>query len=358
MRQERESTEVLVRGSFLEGEAEGERPEAQKTSPNLPEWTFEMVDKPWSVHGSNMTPGQLPSAAAVQQQLRRSAEARSGDAFGRGLVAGLMLSVGMAAGIVGTWWAMSRDAAQTEPAVEVASFGDQPAEPASTTIVVDAPVSDATDGSADENADAEPADEAAATIDPLTGTEYPTSLRGLNLDQLAAFEYPRSVLTADGGMELQGRVGSQERADALVAEFENFGSPGSVDSNLVVTPGFPDYSIDRVFFNEVVLFGFNSVELEPEYLPVLDRAVAAFETFPGLRMTVIGFADPVGTEEVNLRFSRERAQAIVDYWIGQGVGPERISVTGGGTAEAAASNQGDDADPARYRRVEFAVDLG
>ena len=108
MRPQSESTEVLVRGALDTGDTESG--DAKSKSPNLPEWTFEMVDKPWSVHSSGMTPGQFQSAAAFQQQMRRSAEARSGDSFGRGLVAGLMLSVGVMAGAVGAWWAMSRTA--------------------------------------------------------------------------------------------------------------------------------------------------------------------------------------------------------------------------------------------------------
>lgn len=323
--------------------------EKRATSPNLPEWTFELVDQPWSVHNSRIKTGSM-TPAEIQQQLQRSAD-RTSDSFGRGLVAGLMLSVGVVAGAVGAWWILSRSITP-DAEVEVAAVGAQPAEPASGTVVVQG---DDGDGETGETTEVVVSD-----VDPLTGAPYPATLRGLGLDELAELDYPRAVLADDGRMVLQGRISSQAQADELVAEYESLSSDGNVVSELTITSGFPDYSVDRVFFDEVVLFGFNSVELGADDIPVLDQAVAAFEAFPTLTMTVIGFADAVGTDEVNLRFSQDRAEVIVDYWISQGVEPRRISVTAGGeqSGEDTPEVDEDEVDPARFRRVEFAADLG
>jgi phosphate transport system substrate-binding protein len=72
----------------------------------------------------------------------------------------------------------------------------------------------------------------------------------------------------------------------------------------------------------------------------------------GRGVALIGFADAVGEEELNLRLSRERAQAVAEELRSEGVEP--ATVTGFGEALPVADNESDEGRR-RNRRVEVWV---
>ncbi|HEX9107944.1 MAG TPA: OmpA family protein [Longimicrobiales bacterium] len=90
-------------------------------------------------------------------------------------------------------------------------------------------------------------------------------------------------------------------------------------------------------FDVPVHFGFDSADLRPEDTAVLDRfASVASKYYPGVAVTVEGFADPAGTVRYNQSLSMRRAQAVQTYLQGKqlanvrpvGYGKTRLVVPG------------------------------
>jgi outer membrane protein OmpA-like peptidoglycan-associated protein len=52
--------------------------------------------------------------------------------------------------------------------------------------------------------------------------------------------------------------------------------------------------------------------------------------YPGLNIAVGGYTDNVGTNQLNQRLSEERAGAVRDYLVQQGVSTNSITATGFG----------------------------
>lgn len=85
---------------------------------------------------------------------------------------------------------------------------------------------------------------------------------------------------------------------------------------------------------------------------VLDALAATFARCPGAVIAVGGHTDSQGPEDLNLRLSQARADAVVRALVERGVPSDRMVPRGFGEAVPIASNQ-NDAGRARNRRIEF-----
>ena len=101
-----------------------------------------------------------------------------------------------------------------------------------------------------------------------------------------------------------------------------------------------------------VSFDSGSAVIRPQARPVLDGIGRSID--PNMRVTVVGHTDSTGSDAVNDRLSRERAQAVGDYLSARGVDAARIRVVGRGAREPLASND-TDSGRAANRRVEIFV---
>jgi OOP family OmpA-OmpF porin len=91
--------------------------------------------------------------------------------------------------------------------------------------------------------------------------------------------------------------------------------------------------------------------------PTLDEAVGVLKKWPALRLEVVGHTDNVGKREDNIELSKARAQAVVDYFIAAGLGPERFESRGAGPDEPVDPTVDNDtkANRAKNRRTEFKI---
>jgi len=89
---------------------------------------------------------------------------------------------------------------------------------------------------------------------------------------------------------------------------------------------------------------------------VLDEALAILKTNPTLTGEVQGHTDSTAAAEYNQRLSEARARAVRDYFIKQGIGPERVRAAGFGETRPVASNDTLEGR-ALNRRVELHPDL-
>jgi len=101
-----------------------------------------------------------------------------------------------------------------------------------------------------------------------------------------------------------------------------------------------------------VQFGPGSATLLPESEQSLQEALRYLEAEPHLRVEIGGHTDSQGRARTNLRLSRDRARAVMDWLIEHGVDRRRLTIRGYGSTQPVAPN--DTAEGrARNRRIEF-----
>ncbi len=100
----------------------------------------------------------------------------------------------------------------------------------------------------------------------------------------------------------------------------------------------------------VVQFDFDRYTVKPKFYPVLNQAVSILKKAPGLRMSIEGHADSVGTLSYNQALSEKRAESVMNYLVKKGVSRDRISIKGFGKESPVASNDTEEGR-ARNRRV-------
>jgi len=87
---------------------------------------------------------------------------------------------------------------------------------------------------------------------------------------------------------------------------------------------------------------------------LLDEIVKILNDYPDYMMTIEGHTDNVGSDEVNLKVSRERANSVKNYFVSKGISTDRLSAEGYGESRPVANNK-TAAGRAKNRRV--AMDL-
>jgi outer membrane protein OmpA-like peptidoglycan-associated protein/Tol biopolymer transport system component len=101
-----------------------------------------------------------------------------------------------------------------------------------------------------------------------------------------------------------------------------------------------------------VFFDFNKATLRPESNTELRNLVDLLKKHPVFRIEIDGYTDSVGTMEYNLRLSQNRAKAVRQYIIQNGIAPKRVVTKGFGATQPVASNATDEGRQAN-RRTEF-----
>jgi outer membrane protein OmpA-like peptidoglycan-associated protein len=103
-----------------------------------------------------------------------------------------------------------------------------------------------------------------------------------------------------------------------------------------------------------VLFDFNKYTLKPGAREKLAKVSGILLAYPGLKIQVEGHTDSVGSDEYNMKLSQQRADAVRDYLVTQGVPAPTVGAIGLGKADPVASND-TAAGRQQNRRVEMVV---
>lgn len=101
-----------------------------------------------------------------------------------------------------------------------------------------------------------------------------------------------------------------------------------------------------------VFFETGSAALLPESALELNRLKNLLEENPALKIRINGHTDNVGSEADNLLLSKQRAKAVYDYLVQQGIGPERLQYEGYGENRPIATNETPEGRQ-ENRRTEF-----
>jgi OOP family OmpA-OmpF porin len=106
-----------------------------------------------------------------------------------------------------------------------------------------------------------------------------------------------------------------------------------------------------------VLFEYNQARLKPGAQQNLYRLISFLKQHPEQNVLIEGHTDSSGSESYNLGLSQRRAQAVRDFLVMNGIGPERINARGYGEAYPVASND-TTAGRQQNRRVEIVFGEG
>lgn len=118
-------------------------------------------------------------------------------------------------------------------------------------------------------------------------------------------------------------------------------------------PGFTVPDLLGALNLEVINFSTGSAQIPADGLDFLRNAAVAIKAAPGSPVIeVAGHTDNVGSAEVNLRLSQQRADAVRDYLVGQGVSSAQLVAKGYGDSRPLAGNETEEGR-FRNRRIEF-----
>ena len=113
-----------------------------------------------------------------------------------------------------------------------------------------------------------------------------------------------------------------------------------------------NYDSMAVFANATVYFEFDKSNLTSKSIQTLKSAVNALNENSSIMITLSGHADERGTREYNLALGQRRAEAVSDYFVLNGISPERITVKSYGEERPVEFGQ-DEKSYSKNRRVEI-----
>jgi outer membrane protein OmpA-like peptidoglycan-associated protein len=103
-----------------------------------------------------------------------------------------------------------------------------------------------------------------------------------------------------------------------------------------------------------VLFDTGQFSLKPGAREKLAKVAGILIAYPGLNIEVGGYTDNVGSDEMNQKLSENRAGAVRDYLVKEGVGTNSVTAKGYGNTLPVASND-NASGRQKNRRVELVV---
>lgn len=111
-------------------------------------------------------------------------------------------------------------------------------------------------------------------------------------------------------------------------------------------------ALARALNLQIINFASDSALIPPANQAILDIAAARMQQAPDIALTVEGYTDATGDAVYNKRLSEQRARAVVDYLVSQGVASSRLTAIGHGPENPIADNITEQGK-FRNRRIEF-----
>jgi len=145
------------------------------------------------------------------------------------------------------------------------------------------------------------------------------------------------------------------KVDGYLFHSENIDVPASTGYN-VIEKDIRMKKIEvgsKIVLNNI-FFDFDKATLRAESTAELDRLTKMLNDIPTLKIEISGHTDNVGSSAYNKTLSLNRAKAVVDYLIKNGIAKDRLTYAGYGFDQPIAGN---DTDAGRQlnRRTEFKV---
>lgn len=156
------------------------------------------------------------------------------------------------------------------------------------------------------------------------------------------------------GVKYNFNCGKDKDKDGIADEEDKCPeSAGTLDNK-----GCPAPSQEVIGVMEMAMRGLffktGSDEIEPSSYAVLDNVVGIMKSHPEFNLFIGGHTDNTGGEELNMKLSKERANAARVYIINKGIENTRITAAGFGQTQPVAGNDTEEGR-AQNRRVEFKI---
>jgi outer membrane protein OmpA-like peptidoglycan-associated protein len=205
---------------------------------------------------------------------------------------------------------------------------------------------------------------AKGSAEPNSGTApLEVQFRGIGTDpdgEIASFDWEFGDGGKASGAEASHTYGTPGEYRARLTVTDNDGLTGSATVPVRVTAAAPppepapEPPVARRIVLRGVNFAFDSSELSPEALVILQAAVEALGDSPSTRVEVAGHTDSTGTETYNQGLSERRARSVAEYLSNNGIDRSQLTVVGYGETRPVADNSNEDGR-AQNRRVELNV---
>ncbi|HVV54683.1 MAG TPA: OmpA family protein [Mucilaginibacter sp.] len=105
---------------------------------------------------------------------------------------------------------------------------------------------------------------------------------------------------------------------------------------------------------ENIFFDTNKFDIKPESKPELQKLIDFLTLNPTIHIEISGHTDNVGSAESNQALSENRAKAVYEYLIANGIKADRLTYKGYGETQPIAGNDTDEGK-AKNRRTEFKI---
>ena len=151
---------------------------------------------------------------------------------------------------------------------------------------------------------------------------------------LASKDKKNVLIGAVGGGIAGGLVGHY--MDKQKQDFERVLRP-EIDAGLVSVDAL-DQDRLRVTMTSGTSFDVDSAQLKPSFYSTLDKIADVLKRYGKTQLTLVGHTDSTGSDAYNQQLSERRAQAVEQYFLSNGVIPERLQAFGRGESQPRASN--------------------
>ena len=102
----------------------------------------------------------------------------------------------------------------------------------------------------------------------------------------------------------------------------------------------PQPTMRKISLSADAYFGFDKAELNPQGKEKLDKIAQTLRNAHSPSIQIVGHADRIGPAEYNQKLSMQRAQAVKDYLVQQGVPGDTIQVSAVGSSQPAVTCEG------------------
>ena len=115
-----------------------------------------------------------------------------------------------------------------------------------------------------------------------------------------------------------------------------------------------DTTVPKIFVFDNLNFDFGTTKLTPESQQTVTDLIVIFKAYPSTEARLEGHTDSVGDAEANKKLSQDRADAVKNIMVTNGIDANRLSTTGYGQEKPIASNDTEEGK-AQNRRTELVV---
>jgi len=124
-----------------------------------------------------------------------------------------------------------------------------------------------------------------------------------------------------------------------------------------VKPAMVRITQEQIEIKEKIQFEVNKSRILPVSYGILNQVAQVMRDYPNIAIRIEGHTDSAGSDEYNLKLSQQRAAAVLDYLVSQGLDAKRMGSVGLGETQPIDTNRTTDGR-ANNRRVEFHITSG